>query len=158
QRTDIFSLGVLLYEMVTGVRPFSGRSTAELTSAILRDAPKSVTDLKNSVPAELARVIMRCLEKNASARFSSMAEVRQALQTGAPARVIDAGPSVAVLPFKNLSADPDGEFFSDGLAEEILNALAQIDGLHVAARTSSFSFKGKDVDLAEVGAKLHVAT
>jgi serine/threonine protein kinase/tetratricopeptide (TPR) repeat protein len=159
QRTDIFSLGVLLYEMVTGVRPFSGRSTAELTSSILRDAPKSVTDLKNSVPAELARVIMRCLEKNASERFASMAEVRQALQPSTAAQPVKAtGPSVAVLPFKNLSADPDGEFFSDGLAEEILNALTQIEGLHVAARASSFSFKGRNAELAEVGTKLQVAT
>ena len=66
----------------------------------------------------------------------------------------EAGPSIAVLPFKNLSADPDSEFFSDGLAEEILNALAQIDGLRVAARTSSFSFKGKGAELAEIGGQV----
>jgi serine/threonine protein kinase/tetratricopeptide (TPR) repeat protein len=158
-RTDIFSLGVLLYEMVTGVRPFTGRSTAELTSAILRDSPRSILERRSSVPSEIARVISRCLEKNASARYTSMADVQHALQGGSPAQAgKDTGPSIAVLPFKNLSADADSEFFSDGLAEEILNALAQIDGLRVAARTSSFSFKGKDVDLAEIGSRLHVAT
>jgi len=157
-RTDIFSLGVLLYELATGVRPFRGRSSAELASAILRDAPAPVSALGSGVPEELARVISRCLEKSASARFSSMADVRHALRTEAPKPQEDHGPSVAVLPFQNLSADPENEYFSDGLAEEILNALAQIDGLRVAARTSSFSFKGKAVDLADVGAKLKVST
>jgi serine/threonine-protein kinase len=87
-----------------------------------------------------------------------MADVRALLHGGAPATAAGTGPSIAVLPFKNLSTDPDSEFFSDGLAEEILNALAQIDGLRVAARTSSFSFKGKSADLAEIGSKLHVST
>ena len=159
QRTDIFSLGVLLYEMVTGVRPFSGRSTAELASSILRDQPKPVGDLRAKVPAELSSVIARCLQKSAGSRFGSMSEIRQALKTRvAAATPADPGPSVAVLPFKNLSADPDGEFFSDGLAEEILNALSQVDGLRVAARTSSFSFKGQAVAAGEIGAKLHVST
>jgi eukaryotic-like serine/threonine-protein kinase len=160
-RTDIFSLGVLIYEMATGVRPFRGRSSAELASSILRDAPRPAFDVRAAVPAELARVISRCLEKDISARFGSMADVHTALQhslhpgAAAPA---DRGPSVAVLPFQNLSADPENEFFGDGLAEEILNALTQIEGLRVAARTSAFSFKGKATDIAEIGAKLRVAT
>ena len=160
ERTDIFSLGVLLYEMVTGVRPFTGPSSAELTSSILRDEPRPVADLRSTTPGGLSSVIARCLEKHAASRFSSMTEVRDALSsadfpgTAAPA----GGASIAVLPFKNLSADADSEFFSDGLAEEILNALSQIDDLRVAARTSSFSFKGQNVAVGEIGAKLHVAT
>jgi len=159
QRTDIFSLGVLLYEMLTGVRPFSGRSTAELATSILRDTPAPLQSLRAAVPADIARLVARCLEKDAAARFVCMADVQRALQSGVvPAAAGDSGTSIAVMPFKNLSSDPDSEFFSDGLAEEILNALAQIDGLRVAARTSSFSFKGKNVDLSEIGARLRVGT
>ena len=155
-RTDIFSLGVLLYEMVTGVRPFRGRSSAELTSSILRDVPRPVFELRSTAPAELARVIGRCLEKDASVRFPTMAEVRGSLGQRAEGPTAQ-GPSVAVLPFRNLSADPENEFFGDGLAEEILNALTQIHGLRVAARTSAFSFKGKAIDISEIGVKLHVS-
>jgi serine/threonine protein kinase/tetratricopeptide (TPR) repeat protein len=157
ERSDIFSLGVMLYEMLTGVRPFAAQSAAELTSSILRDAPKPVTELRPTTPADLSRVIARCLEKHPSARFGSMAELRRALEHE-PAPAIDTGPSIAVLPFKNLSADPDGEFFSDGLAEEILNALSQVDGLRVAARSSSFSFKGQRAEIGDIASKLHVAT
>ena len=156
-RTDIFSLGVMLYELATGSRPFHGRSTAELASSILRDTPPPVAGVRPSVPSELTRVITRCLEKEPSGRFASMTEVVDALQrpsSGHAAR----SPSVAVLPFQNLSADPENEFFADGLAEELLNALTPIEGLRVAARTSSFSFKGKTTDIAEIGAKLNVAT
>jgi serine/threonine-protein kinase len=160
ERSDIFSLGVLLYEVVTGVRPFTGHSPAELTSSILRDSPKPVTDLRSTTPADLAKVITRCLEKNPTARFASMAELRRALDgdltaSGAGASAM---PSIAVLPFRNVGTDRDGEFFSDGLAEEILNALSQIEGLRVAARASSFSFKGQNVEVGEIASKLHVAT
>jgi serine/threonine-protein kinase len=157
-RTDIFSLGVLLYEIATGVRPFAGRSSAEMTSSILRDAPRPASEIRPAVPGTLSSVIQRCLAKDLSARFSRMSEVSAALRgQGAPAAV-PAGPSVAVMPFQNLSADKDNEFFGDGLAEEIINALSQIEGLRVAARTSSFSFKGRSADLAEIAAKLQVST
>ena len=160
-RTDIFSLGIVLYEMITGVRPFGGQSHAELASAILRDVPHPVGELRAAAPAELGRIVDRCLEKDARARFSSMSEVRDALEnrahTPAPAESLG-GPSIAVLPFKNPSADADSEFFGDGLAEEIINALSQMDGLKVAARASSFSFKGQLAGVTEIAERLHVAT
>jgi serine/threonine protein kinase/tetratricopeptide (TPR) repeat protein len=157
-RTDIFSLGVLLYEIATGVRPFPGRSAAEVTSSILRDAPRPASEIRPAVPVTLSGVIQRCLEKDLSARFSRMSDVSAALRGQSQPAATPVGPSVAVLPFQNMSADKENEFFGDGLAEEIINALSQIEGLRVAARTSSFSFKGRTADLAEIAAKLQVAT
>ena len=158
-RSDIFSLGIVLYEMITGVRPFGGESHAELSTAILRDVPQPVDRLRPATPSELGRVVERCLEKNALARFSSMAEVRQAVERRMDGPALPSfGASIAVLPFKNLSADSDGDFFGDGLAEEILNALSQTDGLRVAARASSFSFKGQSAPVVEIAERLRVAT
>jgi serine/threonine protein kinase len=166
QRSDIFSLGGVLYEMVAGAPPFVGKGSAELMSAILRDQPTPVTELRSDVPSGLQRILDRCLAKEAAHRYSSTGELREALErlklelsSGARAAASGAQePSVAVLPFTNVSADPENEFFADGITEEIMNALAQIEGLHVAARTSSFTFKGKHVDLRVVGERLNVRT
>jgi serine/threonine protein kinase/tetratricopeptide (TPR) repeat protein len=166
-RSDIFSLGIILYEMATARRPFMGHSSAEMVSSILRDSPSLVTDVRADLPSHLARIIRRCLEKDPRQRvqtardianeFADVAEAAQPSSGTLAARPMESGPSVAVLPFQNLSADPENEFFSDGLAEEILNALSQVQGLNVAARTSSFSFKGKAVEMSEIANKLHVA-
>jgi serine/threonine protein kinase/tetratricopeptide (TPR) repeat protein len=165
-RSDIFSLGIILYEMATARRPFSGHSSAEMTSSILRDSPTLVTDVRGDLPAHLARIIRRCLEKDPRQRVQTARDIANEFadvaegtkpSSGSQATVAEAGPSVAVLPFQNLSADPENEFFSDGLAEEILNALSQVKGLNVAARTSSFSFKGKATEMSEIASKLHVA-
>jgi len=157
-RTDIFSLGILLYELATGVRPFRGRSAAELVSSILRDEPAAASHVRPAIPLKLSNVISRCLEKSPLTRFSTMSEVARALQDTASLATHPAGPSVAVLPFQSLSADAANDFFGDGLAEEILNALSQVDGLRVAARSSSFSFKGQSAELSEIGSKLNVNT
>jgi serine/threonine protein kinase len=164
-RTDLFSLGIIVYEMATGQRPFQGQSSAELASAVLRDTPSLISEIRADLPSDMARVIRRCMEKDPRRRHQTAREVANELgEVGArppsdstATHPEEATPSVAVLPFKNLSADPENEYFSDGLAEEILNALSQVEGLKVAARTSSFSFKGKATEISEIAGKLHVA-
>ncbi len=169
-RTDLFALGILLHELATGRRPFQGKSTAELSSAILRDPPPPLGTLRPDLPADLERIVRRCLEKSPRERFQTALDVvnelraiRRAAENGgaSPARpaVSAAGTaSICVLPFANRSADPGDEYFSDGLADELLNVLVKIRGLHVAARASSFHFKGKGATIAEVGHALNVAT
>jgi TolB-like protein/predicted Ser/Thr protein kinase len=144
-RSDVFSFGVVLYEMLTGSRAFEGMA------AVLRDDPRRL----ETTPPALERVVMRCLEKQPGQRFQSMAELREALQQ-AKAKPVEKQPSIAVLPFANMSADKENEYFSDGLAEEILNLLAKIPGLKVIARTSSFAFRGKEQDITKIAEALRV--
>jgi serine/threonine-protein kinase len=148
-RSDIFSFGAVLYEMVGGRQAFSGDTPARVISAVLRDEPPPL-----AAPSSLQQIVRRCLAKEPSQRFHSMAEVREALATLAPG--IAEKPSIAVLPFASVSADPENEFFSDGISEEIINALTQVRGLQVAARTSSFSFKGKSLAVGEIASRLRV--
>ena len=165
-RADIFSLGAVLYEMATSQRPFLGATSMELSSSILRDTPKPVTELRADLPAGLQKILDRCLAKEITERYSSARELREAidrlrreLASGARAATSSATEaSIAVLPFTNMSADPENEFLADGITEEIINALTQIEDLRVAARTSAFSFKGKHVDLHIIGERLNVKT
>ncbi len=226
-RTDIFSLGIVLYEMATGRRPFTGDTSAALVSSILRDSPPTVTEINESLPRHLARIIQHCLEKDLEARYQSAKDVRNELRslrrevdsgvvtTGSGSTPISAAPkstrpgryglwaaagftaililatgwwlgrgserapsaagqssadfgvgvaaaartdmpSVAVLPFANLSADPDNEYFTDGLTEELINALANVEGLRIPARTSVYALKGSNLDVQEIGSRLGV--
>jgi eukaryotic-like serine/threonine-protein kinase len=165
-RSDLFSLGVVLYEMACGRRPFVGDSWAELASAILRDAPPAVTSIRPDLPAALAKVTESCLRKDPGARPQSAREIAHdvrslltlAVGTSAAVPASPDTPSIAVLPFASPSSDPNDEFFTDGVTEEILNALAQIPALRVAGRSSAFTFKGRHEDLRTVGSKLGVAT
>jgi serine/threonine-protein kinase len=151
-RSDLFSFGAVLYEMVSGARAFDGPSVADMLSAVLRDEPKPLT-----APSGLTSIVARCLQKSPADRYSSATEIRTALQqaltTGGTA-----GPSIVVLPFANMSRDPDDEYFGDGLAEEIINALAQVPGLKVIARTSAFAFKGQNTDVRRIAEALGVTT
>ncbi|HKI84569.1 MAG TPA: protein kinase [Candidatus Krumholzibacteria bacterium] len=215
-RSDIFSLGILLYELAAGRRPFVGVSNADVTSAILRETPQLLTELKPELPGPLSRIVMRCLEKEQDNRYQSALDIRNDLrelrrevdsgvsrssswmsetkpvtrgargrwwmavsavalvfvaaivflqgrgkQTPAtePVPTPPAPPeqSIAVLPFADLSPQQDKEYFSDGIAEELLNLLARVHGLKVTARTSSFSFKGKEVEVPEIGRQLGVS-
>jgi eukaryotic-like serine/threonine-protein kinase len=150
-RSDIFSFGAVLYELLSGRRAFSGDTTARVLSAVLRDDPPPLL----ASPA-LDHIVRRCLAKQPSERFRAMAEVRHALEQVGLTSALKEAPSIAVLPFANMSPDPENEYFSDGIAEEIINALTHIDGLHVAARTSAFSFKGKSVEVGDIAARLKV--
>ena len=173
-RTDLFSLGILLYELLTGRRPFGGATTADVSSAILRDVPVAVRAARVDLPADVERIVGRCLEKDPERRFQTAKDVRNELEL--VRRSLDPGtsshaggtraaeaaardvPSIAVLPFANRSRDAEDEYFAEGLADELLNVLAKIRGLRVAARTSSSQFKETREDLATIGRKLNVAT
>jgi serine/threonine protein kinase/Tfp pilus assembly protein PilF len=163
-RTDIFALGCVVYEMASGRPPFRRGSHADTVSAILNEHPPDLGTANSAIPSELDRIVARCLTKRPEQRFQSAHDLVFALgelqrsQSAArePDRVSETLPSIAVLPFANLSADPEQEYFCDGMAEEVINALTRIEGLRVVARTSSFAFKGTTEDIRGIGAKLGV--
>jgi serine/threonine protein kinase len=175
-RTDIFSLGVVLHEMATGSRPFQGPTAAVLLSAILRDPPPAVADVRQDLPRELDWLIGRCLEKDRNLRTQSAKEVRDGLaalrrqtSSGAVPRSTVSGASsasaanaaagrrsIVVLPFANLSSDPENEYFSDGLTEEIIADLSKVKALRVISRTSAMQLKGAKKDVRTIGRDLDV--
>ncbi len=167
-RTDLFSFGILVYELGCGKRPFEGETFADVSSSILRDSPQPLSGVRSDLPIDLDRILGRCLEKQPRERFQTALDVlnelrglRRMLESATPSRpkpATESVASIAVLPFVNRSASMDDEYFSDGLADELINLLAGMRGLRVAARTSAFHFKGKDATIAQVGRALNVAT
>jgi serine/threonine protein kinase/Tfp pilus assembly protein PilF len=173
-RSDIFSLGAVLYEMVSGRRAFQRETTAETMTAILHEDPPELSRSGRLSP-ELCDVVTHCLEKRREQRFQTARDLAFALKvldreersassrsgavgsTSAHASGVTAGgASIAVLPFRNLSAEAENEYLSDGVTEEIIGALSRVDALRVASRTSSFAFKGKAEDVRRIGAQLGV--
>jgi len=151
-RSDIFAFGVVLYQMLVGRHPFLAVTAAETLAAIIRDEPPTP-----DVAPGLAAVLMRCLRKEPRERFSTAAELRDALRDVLHVETRTERPSVVVLPFHQIGGDAANEYFSEGLAEEVINVLARVDGLTVIARTSAFAFKNRDEDVRQIGRILGVA-
>ncbi len=220
ERTDIWSLGVVLYEMLTGETPFTGNNPASVIYKIINEEPATLSPAKPGLPPELDAVVARAMAKDKEDRYASVREFLEDLRllqdpqtragitkkrpstgtiriakpkfsrrivvaaaivivlaclvaaavlllpksepappaAGARTPAADRLPSIAVLPFVDMSAERDQEYFCDGLAEELINALTQLKGLHVVARTSAFSFKGEKRDIRDIGRELNVET
>ena len=196
-RADIYSFGVMAYEMLTGALPFVGRSLQATLTAHAIEKPEAIERRRPGLPPALSALIMRCLEKRPADRQQTAGDLLHELEAvpvvSAPTRVgvrramIGAGAaaavllawfivykgvqrnsgaasqsagqllSVAVLPLANVGGDAQDEYFSEGMTDELANALSRLPGLRVASRTSAYAFKGKkDIDVGEIGRKLHV--
>ena len=185
QRSDIFAFGCILFEAATGKKPFEGESLVKSLHSLIYEPAPQLKDLNPAAPSDLQRIVRRCLAKDKEERYQTIKDVAielkdlrrelessgaiettvrsttervSATDTSTNSSLSSIIKTIAVLPLQNLSGDPEQEFFADGITEEIINALAQIPGLRVAGRSSSFSFKGRNEDLRSVGAKLNVAS
>jgi eukaryotic-like serine/threonine-protein kinase len=173
-RSDIFSFGVLLYEMATGVRPFQGESPAVVMSAILRDEPRPVSEVRPELPREFSRIVRRCIERNPDRRLQTAKELRNQLEelrrdvtsgavqaappsvSNATARSSQVLGSLAILPLVNMSAEKDQEYFADGMTEALIADLARLGALRVTSRTSVMRYKGTGKSLPEIARELGV--
>jgi serine/threonine-protein kinase len=165
-RTDLWSLGAVLHEMLTGRRPFAGGNDQATIYAILNNVPAPLASSRSLIPSGAAAIISRALAKDPAERYQSAAEMASDLDIPRPKLTAktamistaqpDDRPSIAILPFDNMSPDPDSDFFGDGLSEDLAMALSKLPKLRVAARTSAFKCRGKDLDAREIGAQLGV--
>ncbi len=166
-RSDLYSLGCVLYEMITGAAPFAGTAAQALIVRRFQETPPPLRAARPQASGELENLVMRLLSTDPGARHATAAELTRALQAAStlrtgevtvptPAQAVPATRSVAVLPFVNMSADPENEYFSDGMTEELISALTRTAGLRVAARSSVFAYKGRNEDARVVGRALNV--
>ena len=167
-RTDLFALGVVVFEMATGSAPFQGQTAAAVFDHLLNRLPASPRSLNPTLPRSLERIIDKALEKDPERRYRSADEFLGDLRTvdvsssppanSATTSVERVSSSIAVLPFVDMSSGKDQEYFCHGITEEIINALTRVPGLRVISRTSAFAFQGKDVEVTEIGRRLRVGT
>lgn len=156
-RSDIYSFGVMAYEMLAGTTPFAGRSRPAMLAAHLVEKPAPIGKRRPDISDSFAKLVMHCLQKELRDRPQHASDLVTALdaqtsgETRAERRRERRAPSIAVLPFANLSSEPESEYFSDGITDEIISALSTLPSLRVAARTSSFALKGKGLSVREIG-------
>jgi len=167
-RSDQYSLGCVIYEMLSGERAFSGPTAQAVMAKRFTETVKPLRSVRSAIPESVERAVSKAMTTDVEGRYKTSAQFAQALASGnaetptdtqtLPQQIVASAKSVAVLPFSNMSTDAENEYFADGMAEEIINALSKIQSLRVASRTVSFALKGKNEDLAEVGKKLRVST
>ncbi len=167
-KSDQYSLACVIYEMLTGERPFSGATPQAVMAKRFTETPRPLRAVLNTIPESVEKAVSKAMSTDASGRYSTSAQFGQALASGSlitptdtaslPQANVSAAKSIAVLPFANLSADPENEYLTDGIADEIISALTKIQSLRVTSRTSSFVFKGKSEDIGDIGRKLKVST
>ena len=155
-RSDLYSLACTLYEMLAGQPPFTGPTMERLYYQQLMETPPTITRFRVPLPANVVSALRRALAKSPSDRFSTTAAFALALST--PAYEDDGGRSVAVLPFLNMSADPENEYFADGITEDVIAQLSKIHALKVVSRTSVMPFKKRELSLREIASRLDVST
>jgi TolB-like protein/Flp pilus assembly protein TadD/tRNA A-37 threonylcarbamoyl transferase component Bud32 len=164
-RSDVYSLACVLYEMLSGRTPFTGPTAQSIIAQCFTTPVPSLRTVRDSVPEVIDQAVLKALAKAPAERFATPMLFAQALVpatgTSTPPGTAPATPvakSIAVLPFADMSPQRDQEYFCEGMAEELINALMKIGQLNIASRTSAFAFKGKNEDIGEIGRKLKVGT
>lgn len=161
-RSDEYSLAVMLFEMLTGTPPFAGNTAQAVIAKRFFETPVRVDTIRSDVPLHVARAIEKALSRDPADRFPTAGAFAEQLagQSGewAAAPRPPEKPSIAVMPFANLGGEPENVYLADGITDEVISALSRLRTLQVAARTSSYAFRGKSDDIAAIGARLKVTS